>query len=478
MAPGGIDLKLSQKVLILVTVPIVSMLAFVGILTNLQKQAEEAIWQERHYKDVSNECNSLMNNLMDAGMTLHLYQSTHEDSFLKRFDSDSQAVADQIRLLKQMSQDSPERKKMLSALDDTSNKALRALHRAREGAAGGLPVTAADYVTTSAEALSTLRALVKEQQRLAPSNQSEERARFLIGQCLVVGVLTTIVLAVILAILFNRSTTRRLLILVQNSERLAANRELLPRLTGRDEIANLDRTFHAMAKALDEAAQYKQELLSIVSHDLRSPLSSIHVTLTLLSEGVFGKLSDKAQVAVQGAEGSATRLIALINDLLDVEKMQSGTLTLNRKQTAAIELMDQAEQAVLALAKKSDIEITVVETDLVLNVDGDRITQVLTNLLSNAIKFSPAHSKITMTAQRIDKEVEFRVKDEGRGIPQEFIRTIFDPYGQVKAEDSARGRGTGLGLSICKSFVEAHGGLIGAFSEEGKGSTFWFRLPL
>ncbi len=471
------DLKLSHKVLILVTVPILFMLVFVGTLAGLQKRAEEAVWRERHYKDVSNECNSLMKNMLEAGMTLHLYQTTREAALLSRFDSTTETVVNQLRTLKVMSQDSSKQKSFLTQLEVASDRALKALKHARTVGSGGLSAPSGS-IDSALDAFATLRQLINEQQEADPGAQTEEQARFLISQLLIAGVTFSILLAVVLAVLFNRSTTRRLLVLVQNTERLSSHKELLPAVEGNDEIAHLDHVFHDMAKSLDEAAEYKKELLAIVTHDLRSPLTSVQGSLTLLSVGALGQLPEKAMGVVVLAERNVGRLVSLINDMLDIEKLESGKLEVFPKTVVVEELLERAREAVEDMAKKKEITIEIVETELVMSLDDDRIAQVLINLLSNAIKFSPEQSNITLSSDKIGDQAEYRVTDMGRGVPKEFVETIFERYVQVKGEDSARGRGTGLGLSICKKFVEAHGGTIGVTSEEGQGSTFWFRLPI
>ncbi|MBI2811990.1 MAG: HAMP domain-containing histidine kinase, partial [Candidatus Melainabacteria bacterium] len=262
-----------------------------------------------------------------------------------------------------------------------------------------------------------------------------------------------------------------------NTVRLGANKELLPRLEGRDEIATVDRVFHQMSESLAEAAQRKQELLSIVSHDLRAPLTSVQGSLTLLSNHVFGDLSEGAEKTISVAEGNVDRLIRLINDLLDFEKMEGGNIQLQKAQVVVEEIFDRVEDVVAQLAKEKELQVEFVPTELVIVADADRLIQVLINLTTNAIKFSPAASTITVSAQKYDGGVEFKVADQGRGIPKQFLKSIFERYQQVRQEDANNARGAGLGLAICKAFVEAHGGTIGVTSEEGSGSTFWFRIP-
>ena len=167
--------------------------------------------------------------------------------------------------------------------------------------------------------------------------------------------------------------------------------------------------------------------------------------------------------------------------MLDVDRLESGKFDLQPASVCVAELLEQAAEAVENFAQDQKVAIVIkpgaAEQDLHIFADGDRLIQVLVNLLSNAIKFSPPGSKVTLDS--LDKKdfVEITVNDEGRGIPPEFIDTVFERFKQVKTSDSKNKRGAGLGLTICKAIVEKHGGKIGVTSQEGKGSTFWFCIP-
>jgi signal transduction histidine kinase len=252
---------------------------------------------------------------------------------------------------------------------------------------------------------------------------------------------------------------------------------LNPQVAGSDEIAYLDEVFHDMANALAEANRKKQELVAMVSHDLRTPLTSVQAALTLLGAGAMGELSDKAQKQVYIAEQSTTRLINLINDLLDLEKMESGKFQLNIVEASASVIIDRSVEAVEALAADHNITIETPDADLYVLADRERMVQVVVNLLSNAIKFSPDGSKIVVELLDQSDWVVLRVIDQGRGVPEKFKDAIFERFQQVERADGEAGKGTGLGLPICKAFVEAQGGTISVESTEGKGSTFSVRLP-
>lgn len=226
-----------------------------------------------------------------------------------------------------------------------------------------------------------------------------------------------------------------------------------------------------------EVERMKDEFVSTVSHELRTPLTSIRGSLGLLRSGVLGELPADAREAVAIAERNSERLLALINDILDVERLRAGEFELAREPVAAGALVAAALDSIrpVADARGVRIETSVREAE----VDGDRrrLGQVLVNLLSNAVKFSPEGGTVRLEAGPEGADVVFHVIDRGRGVPPEHQAAIFERFRQVEASDSRERGGSGLGLAICKALVERHGGRIGVDSVPGAGSTFWFRVP-
>ncbi len=220
----------------------------------------------------------------------------------------------------------------------------------------------------------------------------------------------------------------------------------------------------------------KDEFVSVVSHELRTPLTSLRGSLGLLGSGRLNQHQARRmlEVAVQNTD----RLVRLINDILDVERIGSGQAAMEMRPTPVSALVDQAVAAVRGLAEKSRTRITATVGRLQVRADADRIVQVLVNLLSNAIKFSPEGSRVRVSVETNGGDAVFRLADEGRGIPADKLESIFERFGQVDASDSRKLGGTGLGLTICRSILQQHGGRIWAESVPGAGSTFTFTLPL
>ena len=232
----------------------------------------------------------------------------------------------------------------------------------------------------------------------------------------------------------------------------------------------------------------KDEFISVVSHELRTPLTSIHSSLKILATGKLGNLSSKGQRMLNIADEQTERLVRLVNNVLNLQSIQSGKIKMNKQACKATELMIEAAQTMQTMAQEQGVKLFAESVAFVVWADRDYIVQTLTNLLSNAIKFSPSNSTVWLSAkielqqkkkigQKPIPYVTFEVKDRGQGIPSNQLETIFERFQQVDSSDSRKKGGTGLGLTICRQIVEEHGGKIWAESCVGKGSIFYFTLP-
>jgi signal transduction histidine kinase/DNA-binding response OmpR family regulator/CHASE3 domain sensor protein len=226
--------------------------------------------------------------------------------------------------------------------------------------------------------------------------------------------------------------------------------------------------------------QLKSEFVSTVSHELRTPLTSIRASLGLVVGGVAGELSEEVRELLEIAHNNSERLVLLVNDILDIEKIESGRLEFRRERQDARRLLEQAVEANRAYGTqfKVGFALQVEEAeDAAVYADAARIQQVMANLLSNAAKFSPPGGTVEVSLATDVGSVTFCVRDYGRGIPPDFQDRIFQRFAQADSSDVRQKGGTGLGLSISKAIVEHHGGTIGFESAAGGGTCFWFTLP-
>jgi len=237
--------------------------------------------------------------------------------------------------------------------------------------------------------------------------------------------------------------------------------------------------------------QMKNEFISIVSHELRTPLTAMRGSLGLLATGVYDHKPDKAKRMIEIAVNNSDRLVRLVNDILDLERLSSDKVQLMRETCNVTELIQRAVESVQAIADEASVAI-VTETCIEICAETyttdpssvqvwgepDAIIQTLTNLLSNAIKFSPTHTIVQLSACLQPDAVLFQIKDQGRGIPLDKIEVVFERFQQVDVSDARQKGGTGLGLAICRRIVQRHGGEIWVESTVGEGSSFYFTLPI
>ncbi|ODH00415.1 hypothetical protein A4S05_00070 [Nostoc sp. KVJ20] len=229
---------------------------------------------------------------------------------------------------------------------------------------------------------------------------------------------------------------------------------------------------------LEQINLMKSEFIGIVSHELRTPLTAIRAALGLLQTGIYDKKPDKFKRMIEIAAIDSDRLVRLVNDILDLERLESDRAVLEKATCNAADLIQQAVAGVQAIANQQNIIFKIHPSNAQVWAAADAIVQTLTNLLGNAIKFSPADSTITLSVQQQTDRVLFQIADQGRGIPADKLEAIFGRFQQVDASDSRTKGGTGLGLAICRSIIDQHGGQIWAESTLSVGSTFFFTLPL
>jgi signal transduction histidine kinase len=231
--------------------------------------------------------------------------------------------------------------------------------------------------------------------------------------------------------------------------------------------------------SLYEVDRLKSEFVSIVSHELRTPLTSIKGAIQLLLDE--RQAADPDHVMLMNvALANTDRLVRIINDILDISKIEAGKLELNAKPHTVAEVVKVSLQNVEQIAHGSQVKLTTRIEDGVpaVHVDLDRIVQVVVNLLSNALKVAPPESEVTLAARRdSDGWVAFSVTDHGKGIPPEKISLLFQKFQQLDGANTRKARGTGLGLAIVKAIIEMQGGRVSVQSEVGHGSTFTVTVP-
>lgn len=242
--------------------------------------------------------------------------------------------------------------------------------------------------------------------------------------------------------------------------------------------------FVAIAQDITErraAERMKDEFISIVSHELRTPLTAIRGSLGLVTGGALGPIEGELKKVLDIAHSNSMRMMALVDDILDLAKIESGVIDFRFDRTDVRALVAQSIEANRAYGEQYGVAFAAVEdraaTPAHVSADADRILQVLSNLLSNAAKFSPRGSTVRVSVEVAGNTARVRVSDHGPGIPEAFRPHIFERFRQAEQSDGRKRPGTGLGLSIVRLIVQNHSGRVGYDTELGKGTTFWFELP-
>jgi PAS domain S-box-containing protein len=228
-----------------------------------------------------------------------------------------------------------------------------------------------------------------------------------------------------------------------------------------------------------EAEKRVREFYSTVSHELRTPLTSIRGSLGLIEGGLVGEITAKTLQFIQIARVESDRLIRLINDILDISKIEAGKLDLKIRELLPATLVSTTVQSMNGFAEQNKVTLeSEIRAESAIQGDSDRLTQVLTNLISNAVKFSPDGGIVKVRLLKSnDDQMRFEVQDQGPGIPREKQHLLFGKFQQIDSTDTRKKGGTGLGLAVSKAIVEQHNGKIG-FDSSDKGSTFWFEIPV
>lgn len=250
-------------------------------------------------------------------------------------------------------------------------------------------------------------------------------------------------------------------------------------VAGKGEMAEMVLHFNQMVDGLEDMARERRATAAAISHELRTPLTAIHGSLQLLQSGMAGDLPDDARELVTLSAQSSERLVRLVNDVLDLERMTSGRMQYKVEPCLLSPLAMQAIRDVQPLAEAKEVKLLLEAAEpLTVLGDHDRLLQVAINLLANAVKFSPRGGTVKVAVRRHGDDARFSVVDHGAGVPESFRSRVFERFAQADSSDRRQRGGTGLGLSICRAIVEAHHGRIDFTSEPGVRTEFFFEIAV
>ncbi len=309
------------------------------------------------------------------------------------------------------------------------------------------------------------------------SPQALEGRQFLLS-LITAGILGNVVLSTGLAIFYGRKTLARFAVLIANIKRFGSGSGKFQTLSGDDELAELGRSFNDMAEARIKAEELRKTMLEMVSHDLKSPLSSCTLTLYMVIEKYSESLEHSVLRSLRRVNSDLTRLVRMADTLLTVGKLEHGEIEISARSVNIDDLLGPTVDAVRGLGDVKGIGIELdYPNDLEVVCDPDRVIQVLVNFLSNSIKFAPPESIVIVRVFLLERFCRFEVIDEGPGVPAELQEKLFQKFTQLEQPSEIKSSGSGLGLYISKLLVDAHRGRIGCNTPEKGGACFWFDLP-
>lgn len=581
--------SVSAQVLALVVVPLALQLGLLLWMARLQSEAENQLKVTEHNRKVADSLNRLHADIF--GMVASVgHRRQLESSTDQYFQSMITRAETTYRELEDLTRDQPELNKNIREIEAAERRAFAVAEKIR--LTPDLLSKERLWVELSYLQQDVIYArLWKMSQRMeAIAREDSDAQMTLRGRFQKVGLFggaITVAATALIGLGLATSISLRLKRLSENNLRLAARHPLLEQMQGDDEIATIDKTFHDMAKALEEssrkeravienardlictveqnrfsavnpackellgyeidellgarvadylaesedaslnflanlksgheateirmrrkgghiidtlwstqwsqkekstfcvvhdiserraAERLKQEILHMVSHDLRTPLSTLGNIFHLLNKENSDN-PEKQKQYVQLGERNVDRLILLVNDLLDIEKIRSGQMSIEKAPVSLDECFGVCQDSVSAIAENRGVKVELPPTKVLVSGDGDKIDRILINLVANAIRYSPAGGVVDVTTETTGKDVQITVTDHGKGIPSDELENIFERFHQVHGDQNLKGS-SGLGLAICRALVQLHGGRIWVESTVGKGTSFSFTLPL
>lgn len=484
-------MKLWQQGLLIIGLPLLFQVALALVLLFNLARIESAAKTESEAKRIIATCQEIRLELDRFAVmeTARRYFSPQESA--RAFKEYAAKLAGQLAGLRAASPDDSEGRKILAEYCDDVQAWAAILQTVTIDFHDGTPQAVMSRFNSEQEYFEELFAAVAkvfaaQKQVQAHFGQAakefsphalEERKQ--LASIIALGMTGNIVIAVAVAIFFGKATLLRMKMLLNNIKVFSVGSLELERLTGNDELAELGRSFNSMAEERTRAEQLRIAMLDMVSHDLRSPLSSCSLGLAMLLKTQGEGLGSAVLKKLRRIDSELLRLMRMADSLLTVGKIGHGEIELNVSEYKIGELLDTSLDALRGTAETKNVSIEEsLDRQWSLFCDGDKVVQILVNLLSNALKFTPAGSKIMIGIQELGNGgYRFEILDQGPGIPAVLQDKLFKRFSQLGQDAQTRSGGSGLGLYIAKMLVDSHGGQIGCTSPDSGGSCFWFELP-
>lgn len=481
-------MKLRHQGVLLLGIAVTSQLLFATLLITTLITVNSAARREFIAKQVITSCQSIRVNLLSYVRNIAAHRFVQIGDLADSQEDFQRRIAADLAVMKELVKNDPESKELaeqygrdLKTATDLVQDALRG-YQAQGTLYFARFVNDQEYMEELSAAMNKSSEIERRlTHKYAPvvaelrPESLEKRDNLL--KLTIGGVALNSIAVSILAWLLGKRVLARLAILMNNIEKFGKSRPELTPVGGSDELADIDHAFRQMSAARDGAEEMRRSLFAMVSHDLRSPLTSIGVSIDMTMEVHGNNLPSGARTGLGKVHREIQRLLRLANAFLDLEKIEEGKLELYLDRASADEVVTPALDAVRGIADAKRVKLISdcnPETELICDVE--RLVQIMVNLLSNSIRFTPPDSTIRVVVSQINGATKFSVFDQGPGMTQEEQHQLFQKFSQLEQQRNQKKLGTGLGLYICKMLVEAHKGTIGCYCPE-EGTCFWFEIP-
>lgn len=484
-------MKLRHQILILLGLPMSCQLLTVGLLSASFTRVDEVARRETSAKRIVSLCqvtNGLLGQLVMEMAAPSFFGTTENKELLRTIPMLLRTRVEQIRTLVK---DNPQALALANRFGKNSGRYVENLLDIVHGYNPQSNKFFFSQFLEDHEYIESMKVLldtmVKDLDTLLNmyGQEAEEfqpaaiQARTDLRHLIIAAVAFNLIMVAALAVIVNKNTLSRLQILMENMQRFSRGQQGYERLSGTDELAELDKAFKDMSDERNRLDEIRKSLQAMVSHDLRSPLASINLSVELVLSMYVDTLQPNVVKILGRMHSQLLRLSRLARTLLDVEKIEDGHLEVIMKPHSCAELIDASLAAVVSLAEHTQITFKQdFDPELNLICDEDRTIQVIVNFLSNAIKFAPPNSTITVSVKIIESFVHFEIIDEGPGVPDEQAGRLFEKFRQLDQPSEVKKQGSGLGLFICKMLISAQGGQVGYKRADTGGSCFWFDIPI
>jgi signal transduction histidine kinase len=475
-------MKLFQKGILLIAIPMLAQFIFVVVLLVQYRAAEELTWKDVAFREKTSELVGVSILCYKAIGLLSAYGVSKEPALMNSFDGVYEQLIRKCEFLELLEKEEPHNQDAIIARQSL-RKTVHDIYELKRFATLNQRQFRANMMLVSEtqsdveKALASLEHLIANRAKIGvPTSKQIERSRWVFLYAVIGGCAFNMIMSSFLLGLYAKDFASRFKVIVDNTKKVAAGDSLNQEITGKDELKELDVFIHQMNTSLRQLEDRKNQLMGMVSHDLRGPLTSLNLTLNLIKHGATGKIPEATEERVDGAVSLVGRLSSMVDDILDLDKLRAGKLELKLLAISSSEVVEECLRELESLAAASCVVLRHSVGNNYVVADRERLAQVFVNLVINAIKYSPQNGVVEVASFANGSSVRFEVRDEGSGVPEEYQDIIFLPFEQVPENKRRKGT-TGLGLPICKMLVELQGGSIGVESRSGQGSTFWFTVP-